>query len=128
VRTKNAQRLLLVESSNILLPSVHMKLGLMKNFVKVMDQTGSAFRYFTEKFPGTSAAKTKEGVFIGPQMCKILRHTQFDQILICNEKRAWNDFWLLAAYFLGSNKADNHKELVEIIVLSFPKLGCNICS
>jgi hypothetical protein len=104
-----------------------MKLGLM-NFVKVIDQTGSAFRYFTEKFPGISAAKTKEGVFTGPQLCKILRHKQFDQILICNEKRARNDFWLLAAYFLGSSKADNHKELVEIILLSFPKLGCNISS
>jgi hypothetical protein len=84
---------------------------------------GSAFRHFTEKFPGISAAKTKEGVFIGPQMCKLLRHKQFDQILICNERRTWIDFWLLAAYFLGSSKADNHKELVEIMLVSFPKLG-----
>ena len=73
--TKNAQHILLIESSNILLPSVHIRLGLMKNFFKVMDQTGSAFRYFTEKFPGISIAKTKEGVFFGPQMCKLLRHT-----------------------------------------------------
>ena len=78
---------MLVESSNILLPSVHINLGLMKNFVNIMDQTGSAFRYFTEKLPGMSPAKTKEGVFIGPQMCKLLRHKQFDQILICNKKR-----------------------------------------
>jgi hypothetical protein len=89
--------------------------------LKVIDQTGSAFRYFSEKFPGISAAKTKEGVFIGPRMCKLLRHTHFDQILVCNEKRTWIDFWLLAAYFLGSNKADNHKELVEV-PLSFLKL------
>jgi hypothetical protein len=32
----------------------------MKNFVKVMDQTGPAFRYIAEKFPGISAAKIKE--------------------------------------------------------------------
>lgn len=36
--------------------------------------------------------------------------------------------WLLAAYFLGSTKADNHEELVEILLLSFPKLDQDICS
>jgi hypothetical protein len=68
--------------------------------------------------------KTKEGVFIGPQTHNLLG--QFDQILICNEKRTYNDLWLLAAYFLGSTKADNRKELVEILLLSFPKLGQDI--
>ena len=62
--------------------------GTNEELCHIMDQTGSAFRYFTEKLPGMSAAKTKEGVFIGPQMCKLLRHKQFDQILICNKKRA----------------------------------------
>jgi hypothetical protein len=38
--TKNVQHLPLVESSNILLLLLHIKLGLMKNFVKAMDQTG----------------------------------------------------------------------------------------
>jgi hypothetical protein len=33
----NVQHLPLVESSNILLPPLHIKLGLMKNFVKAMD-------------------------------------------------------------------------------------------
>jgi hypothetical protein len=61
-------------------------------------------------------------------MCKLPIHKHLDRILISNEKRTWIDFWLLAAYFLGSNKADNHKELVEMLVLPFPKLDCNICS
>jgi len=29
---------------------LHIKLGLMKNFVKVMGRTGSAFKYLAEKF------------------------------------------------------------------------------
>jgi hypothetical protein len=57
---KNVQHLPLVESSNILLPPLHIKLGLMKNFVKAMDQTGPEFRYLAEKFPEISAAKIKE--------------------------------------------------------------------
>jgi hypothetical protein len=35
----------LVEPSKILLPSMHLKLGLMKNFVKAMNQVAAAFTY-----------------------------------------------------------------------------------
>jgi hypothetical protein len=124
--TKNVQHLPLVESSNILLPLLHIKLGLMKNFVKAMDQTRSAFRYLAEKFPGISAAKIKDGVFIGPQIRKLFRDEQFDHILIGNEKRAWNDFRLVATNFLGNNKADNYKEFDEGVFLSYEELGCNM--
>jgi hypothetical protein len=34
-----------VEPSKILLPSMHLKLGLMKNFVKAMNQEKAAFTY-----------------------------------------------------------------------------------
>jgi hypothetical protein len=110
--TKNVQHLPLVESSNILLPPLHIKLGLMKNFIKAMDQAGPAFMYLAEKFPGISAAKIKEVVFIGPQIRKLFRDEQFDHILSGNKKRAWNDFCLVAPNFLGNNKADNYKDLV----------------
>ena len=55
----------LVEPSKILLPSLHLKLGLMKNFVKAMNQEEVAFTY---SFPRLSEAKLKEGIFIGPQI------------------------------------------------------------
>jgi hypothetical protein len=48
--TKNVQHLLLVES-NILLPLLHIKQGLIKNFVRATDQIPPAFRYIAEKFP-----------------------------------------------------------------------------
>jgi hypothetical protein len=111
--TKNVQHLPLVESSNILLPPLYITLGLMKNSVKAMDQTGPAFTYLAEEFPGISAAKIKEGVFIGPQIRKLFRDDQFDHILSGNEKRAWNDFRLVATNFLGNNKADNYKDLLK---------------
>ena len=41
----NVENQPLVELSKILLPSMHVKLGLMKNFVKAMNQEGSAFTY-----------------------------------------------------------------------------------
>ena len=45
---------------------MHLKLGLMKNSVKAMDQEEAAFTYLWEKFRRLSEAKLKEGVFIGP--------------------------------------------------------------
>ena len=83
-----------------------------------MDQTGPAFRYLAEKYPAVSAAKIREGVFVGPQNCKFFRDDQFDRSLSCSEKRTWNDFRLLATNGMGSNKTDNYIELVEILLLS----------
>jgi hypothetical protein len=37
-----------------------------KNFVKVMDRTGLAFKHLAETFPPLSEAKIKEGGFVGP--------------------------------------------------------------
>jgi len=42
---KNVKHYSLVESLRILLPPLHIKLGLMKNFVKAVDHNGTAFLY-----------------------------------------------------------------------------------
>jgi hypothetical protein len=64
----NVENQQLVEPSKILLPSMHLKLGLMKNFVKATNQEAVAFTYLREKFPKLSEAKLKESIFIGPQI------------------------------------------------------------
>jgi len=51
VGEKNVQHPALAEWHRIVLPPLHIKLSLMKNFIKAMDRTGSAFKYLTEKFP-----------------------------------------------------------------------------
>jgi hypothetical protein len=50
IRQKNMPHPALAEWHKILLPPLHIKLGLMKNFVSAMDWTGSAFKYLAEKF------------------------------------------------------------------------------
>jgi len=65
VGEKNVQHPALAEWHKILLPPLHIKSGLMKNFVKATDRAGSAFKYLTEKFPRLSEAKIKEGFFFG---------------------------------------------------------------
>jgi len=42
---------------------LHIKLGLMKNFVKSMAKTGREFEYVKNKFPNVSDAKTRRVYF-----------------------------------------------------------------
>ena len=50
----------LTEKSKILLPPMHIKLGLAKQFVKALKPTSRAFRHIRQMFPSISEAKLKE--------------------------------------------------------------------
>jgi len=63
---KNVVSLPVVRTEKNFLSTLHIKVGLMNNFVKGMDKPGSGFEYFRNKFPNVSDAKIKEGIFIGP--------------------------------------------------------------
>ena len=79
----------LVDPNKIFLPSLHIKLGLMKNFVKALGKTESAgFQYLVEKFPKISAAKLKEGVFVEPQIREVLKVRGFEELLTSDENEA----------------------------------------
>jgi len=67
----------LVDAQKVLLPPLHIKLGLMKTFVKNLDRNGAAFQYLAEKFPEISETKMKEGIFIGPQIRQLIRDREF---------------------------------------------------
>ena len=77
----NVENQPLVERSKILFPAMHLKLGLTKNSVKVMNQEEAAFAYLREKFPRLSEAKLKVGIFIGPQIREIIKDEYFDKLL-----------------------------------------------
>jgi len=63
----------LVLQEKIYLPPLHIKLGLMKNFVKDMAKTGHGFEYVRSECPNVSDAKIEEGIFIGPQIRELLQ-------------------------------------------------------
>jgi len=98
----------------------------MKNFVKAMDRTGSAFKYLAEKFPRLSEAKIKEGVFVVPQIRKLFRDDVFNNLLQGDEKKACDVFRLVSANFLGNIREENYKELMEDMLSLYYKLGCNM--
>jgi hypothetical protein len=98
----------------------------MKNFVKTLDRNGPAFSLLCEKFPRLSMVKIKAGVFIGPQIHQLFRNPQSDLVLGDYEKVAWNAFRHVAIGFLGNVKAVNFRKLVENLITSYEKLGCNL--
>jgi hypothetical protein len=77
----------LAEWHKILLPPLHIKLGLMKNFVKAMDRTGSAFKYLAEKLPQLSEAKIKSGflwVLSSTSSSEMICSTTYFRVMIKN--------------------------------------------
>ena len=81
----NVENQPLVEPIKILLPSVHLKLGQMKNFLKTMNQEEAAFTYLWEKFPRLSEAQLKEDIFTGTQIRDIIKDEYFDKFLQSDE-------------------------------------------
>ena len=63
---KNVVHLSPVNSDMIIQPSLHIKLGLFKNF-KALDKNGAGFHYLKEKFPRVSDSKIKEEILWVPK-------------------------------------------------------------
>ena len=81
---------------------MHIKLGLIKNFVKAMNQEEAAFTYLLVKFPRLSEAKLEAGIFTGPQIPDIIKDEYFDKFLQGDEKVAWDSFKFVVKVFLGN--------------------------
>ncbi|GBM96233.1 hypothetical protein AVEN_250844-1 [Araneus ventricosus] len=103
---KNEENEPLVASEKIRLPPLHIKLSLMKNFVKAMDCGGSGFQYLRVKFPKVSETKIKEGMFPGPQFRQLMKDPEFESKLTKKEAAAWTSFKELEENF-GNHKAEN---------------------
>ena len=63
--------------NRIILPPLHITLGLMKRFVKALDKDGDCFNYIAKTFPGPSMEKLKVSIFDGPQIRKLMQDLTF---------------------------------------------------
>ncbi|XP_076353274.1 uncharacterized protein LOC143248642 [Tachypleus tridentatus] len=78
----------LIDLQKVLFPPLRIKLGLMKQFVTALDKVFAAFKYLRDFFPKLFEAKVKAGVFVGPQIKKILECTEFPKKLNRKERKA----------------------------------------
>ena len=116
----------LVDRKNIIFPPLHLKLGLMKQFVKALATEGDCFKYILTAFPSLSFEKIKAGVFDGPQIRQLIRDQHFIGTMTELEKNAWLSFKAIVTDFLGNTRAENYTEIVQKLLDSYKTLGCNM--
>lgn len=116
----------LIDPKDVILPPLHIKLGLMKNFVKAMDKTGEGFLYLRSIFSKLSEAKLKEGIFVGPQIRQLMKDPTFDQKLTAKERDAWISLKGVVKGFLGNQRAANAELLVQNLLKAYKAMGCRM--
>jgi hypothetical protein len=98
----------------------------MKQFVAAMDQTNHGFQYLKGKFRKMKTdAKLKAGIFIGPEIRKLIRDSLFRLELTEQEQTAWDAFVLVVHNFLGKHRADNYVDLVDNLI-AYQHLSCRM--
>ena len=82
---KNIQHNTIVNPDKVLMPPLHIKLGLIKNFVKAITKHHlNCFEFLCKKFPKLSQAKLKKGNFVAPQIQEVFVDLEFEKTLKCN--------------------------------------------
>lgn len=116
----------LVDADKILLPPLHIKLGLMKQFARTLDNDGAAFKYLIKFFPQKSDQKLIAGIYDGPEIRRLMKCKIFPKKLNKDERAAWDAFRAVIDKFLGNKKAANHVEIVGNLIEKFRKIGANM--
>ena len=113
----------LVSRDRIILPPLHIKFSLMKQFVKALDKHGDCFNYIVKKFPGPSMEKMKTGIFDRSQIRKLIQDQAFTSHMTAVESAAWCLFVSVVREFLGNTKASNYRYLVDVMLRNLQVLG-----
>ena len=98
----------LIERSKILLPPLHIKLRLAKQFVKALKPTSHAFCHIRQMFPSISGAKVKGGIFVEPQIRRMLASEELEEQMSDFERNAWQAFRMIVEEFLGNHRRDDY--------------------
>lgn len=128
----SVQALPLVPLSKILLPPLHLKLGLASQFLKVLGKkhsTTAAFQHLTTVFAGQiTEAKLKAGVVTGPQIRTLRKDSEFANLLqsIPDASDCWNSFCSVVDNILGSASSTRKKDFVENFLNAYQRFNCNM--
>ena len=93
----------LINPEKVYLPLLHIELGLIKKFVKVICQNNAGFMYLKNQLPRTIDAINKEGVFVGPEIIQLIQDIEFENQLSEVEKVAWKTLKNVTTSFLGKS-------------------------
>ena len=82
----------LVLRNKIIFPPLHIKLELMKQFVKALDKEGACSEYICKRFPGVNTEKLKNGIFNSPDIRKLMKDHNFITSMNELESKTWRSF------------------------------------
>lgn len=113
---------LINDTSNIILPPLHIKLGLVRQFVRALDSKSMAFQTLKVIFPSLSAAKIENGCFNGPQIDKLFKSDAFLNLLKPIEKEAFKVIHDVIENFLGNRKSNEYEQIVKKMIEAFKQM------
>ena len=68
----------------------------------------------------------KESISVGPQIRKVLKDTNFEELLTLNELGAWEAFKSVCSGFLGNTRVPDYQACVEKLQKSYEDMGCRM--
>ena len=98
----------------------------MKQSVKALSKDGECIKYLCNKFSGLSEAKLKEGVFVRPDIRKLMKDETFETTMDQKQKEAWKAFKDVVKNFLGNKKDPDYQNIVRNMLNKYKKLGCRM--
>ena len=110
----------LVDMNKVLLFTLHIKLGIMENFVKVTDQSKdeAGFQHLCLLFPSLSSANLRSG------KCWNMRYSRSSTL---KELRAWESFKSVCLTFLGNKRALDYQECVKkLLQEAYQDMWCRV--
>lgn len=123
---QNVIEIALVPKEAIIIPPLHLKLGIVKQFIKAIPKDEQTFQTFWAMFPKISDAKLQEGVLTGPDIGRMINFDEFNRNMPRKYKRAWNSIKLIIKDFLGNHKATNYKEIVRDLMKNMRAMGARM--
>ena len=94
----------MVDCDSIPLSPLHIKLGLMKQFVKALDKNCDCFRNICSRFLAISREKVRDGIFDRPEIQTLIKDPALVLHMSIVESTAWCSYVSAVKEFQKKNK------------------------
>jgi hypothetical protein len=120
----NAIQQPLVNLAKIVLPPLHIYLGLAKQFLTKLQKNKGVNPVLKNIFNNISDAKLLAGVLTGPQIHLLMQNEAFDASLTVVQLEAWTVFKWIASNFLGNKRASGLEIKINELMNRYGEMGC----
>ena len=109
----------IIDREKLIFPSLLIKLGLMKQFVRALNNDGESFQHIVLVLPALSFENIKAGVFNGPQIRALVWDQDLVRKMKDKERGAWFSFVAVMKNLLCNKKGQLLWNLCNKFIVSF---------